>query len=543
MNSVVPTRTLGVLAVALTAAAGQAQVYSSSPAVAIPAIGTIQDSIVVAGAPTITDLNLILNITHSYDGDLDVILVPPAGNVYIHLTSDNGGSGDNYQVTRFDQQALASITTGAAPFVGTFLPEGGDVDWRAGATIALPGASLADLSALNGSSANGTWTLIIDDDTGGDFGTLNYWSLEVNGAEDPNGPSAPPSAVASVAPGEIIAGDDVLFTVTTQVGSNPAAAISSVTLDLSPVGGSSTEALFDDATNGDTTANDGVYSLAYTVAASSMRGDFALEYTVTDAASRTATGTVTLDVEAIPGDGVFSEVYPVLVDAGDMISTAAATPGEGALNAIYASLDANDTDIFAINICDPANFSATTNPLVEGGTADTQLFLFDSAGIGITHDDDIPDGQPGDDTGLSRLGSDFVSALAPGVYYLAVTSYNRDPVDAGGALIWTNTPFNTERAPGGPGAANPLAGWTGTTAATGRYTINLTGTCFGEGGGSSCPSCAADYDQDGGVGGSDVAAFFADFEQGATCADVDQDGGISGADVAAFFGVFEAGGC
>lgn len=62
-------------------------------------------------------------------------------------------------------------------------------------------------------------------------------------------------------------------------------------------------------------------------------------------------------------------------------------------------------------------------------------------------------------------------------------------------------------------------------------------TCIG------CAPCPADYDQDGGVTGGDLAAFFTDFEQGATCADVDQDGGVTGADLGVFFAAFEAGGC
>lgn len=61
--------------------------------------------------------------------------------------------------------------------------------------------------------------------------------------------------------------------------------------------------------------------------------------------------------------------------------------------------------------------------------------------------------------------------------------------------------------------------------------------------GSTCPGCAADYDQDGGVTGGDIGAFFVDFEQGLPCADVDQDGGVTGGDLAFFFSVFEAGGC
>lgn len=59
----------------------------------------------------------------------------------------------------------------------------------------------------------------------------------------------------------------------------------------------------------------------------------------------------------------------------------------------------------------------------------------------------------------------------------------------------------------------------------------------------SCPACAADYDEDGGVTGADLAAFFADYESGDACADVDADGGVTGGDLAFFFAAFEAGGC
>jgi len=59
----------------------------------------------------------------------------------------------------------------------------------------------------------------------------------------------------------------------------------------------------------------------------------------------------------------------------------------------------------------------------------------------------------------------------------------------------------------------------------------------------ACPACPADYNQDGGVTGDDIAAFFADFEAGSGCADTNVDGGITGDDIASFFSVFETGGC
>lgn len=57
------------------------------------------------------------------------------------------------------------------------------------------------------------------------------------------------------------------------------------------------------------------------------------------------------------------------------------------------------------------------------------------------------------------------------------------------------------------------------------------------------PRCAADFNDDGGIDGADVDAFFAAWEAGDAIADVNRDGGIDGSDPAAFFEVWEAGGC
>ncbi|MBX3409703.1 MAG: hypothetical protein KF859_07430 [Phycisphaeraceae bacterium] len=63
-----------------------------------------------------------------------------------------------------------------------------------------------------------------------------------------------------------------------------------------------------------------------------------------------------------------------------------------------------------------------------------------------------------------------------------------------------------------------------------------------------CPGCTetpcvADFNQDGGVDGADVEAFFIAWEAGDGSADVNQDGGIDGSDVEFFFIQWEAGGC
>ena len=56
-------------------------------------------------------------------------------------------------------------------------------------------------------------------------------------------------------------------------------------------------------------------------------------------------------------------------------------------------------------------------------------------------------------------------------------------------------------------------------------------------------TCFADFDQSGGVDGSDVDAFFAAWVNGDAAADVDQSGGIDGADVDLFFIQWSNGGC
>ena len=55
--------------------------------------------------------------------------------------------------------------------------------------------------------------------------------------------------------------------------------------------------------------------------------------------------------------------------------------------------------------------------------------------------------------------------------------------------------------------------------------------------------CFADFNQDGGVDGADVVAFFTAWESGDSTADVNQDGGVDGSDISTFFVAWEAGGC
>lgn len=251
-------------------------------------------------------------------------------------------------------------------------------------------------------------------------------------------------------------------------------------------------------------------------------------------------GTLTITAPTPPQPGTWFEANDGGGDAGDLSATAQAVTGSGPCPAIVGNIvSTTDVDMYRINICDPGNFSATT---VNNDTSgDTQLFLFNDNGTGIVMNDDDPSGAGGL---RSRLSNAFTASLSPGTYLLAVSRYNTDPQDSGAQLLWNNTPFAVERAPDGPGAANPVASWTGTSA-TGSYTITLTGVCRGAGG----PRCVADINNDQGVDIQDLVAFLVGFEDGnASVSDLDngtrtgtQDGAVDINDLIYFLIRFEAG--
>jgi subtilisin-like proprotein convertase family protein len=123
-------------------------------------VGVTSTLAVTAGPTSIAKVTVALSITHTFDSDLSITLISPTGTSVL-LSSWNGGSGNNYTSTVFDDAAGISITVGAAPFTGTYRPE-------------------AALSTLNGQNANGTWQLKVVDDASLDVGSLVSWSITVN---------------------------------------------------------------------------------------------------------------------------------------------------------------------------------------------------------------------------------------------------------------------------------------------------------------------------------------------------------------------------
>ena len=138
-------------------AAPVTKTFSSTTQLAIRDNATTTQKMNVTTTGTIKDLNVKVNLLHTYDGDLVITLVSPDGSRVL-LSNRRGGTGDNFRNTVFDDQASGSVVNGAAPFTGSFRPE-------------------ALLSSFNGKAVNGNWTLEVRDAAAMDVGTLLSWDL------------------------------------------------------------------------------------------------------------------------------------------------------------------------------------------------------------------------------------------------------------------------------------------------------------------------------------------------------------------------------
>jgi uncharacterized protein len=106
-----------------------------------------------------------------------------------------------------------------------------------------------------------------------------------------------PSGTGNAAPAAVFAGANSLLTVTVTPGTDPASTGITVAADLAAIGGSTPQAFYDDATNGDVTANDNVFSFQATVSSGTSAGLKTLPITIADAESRTGSASINLVVK------------------------------------------------------------------------------------------------------------------------------------------------------------------------------------------------------------------------------------------------------
>lgn len=156
----------------------------------------ISSSITVNSAPfsTITDVNVRLNITGGYNGDLYAYLthdgataillnrIGTSGGGTIQGTYGFSGAGMNVWL---DDSAADIHTTGGNGFLsGTYGADGRNASPNN--LGAINGAGRTQLLAgFNNQSVFGSWTLLVVDANGGAQSTLSSWDLEITGVPEP----------------------------------------------------------------------------------------------------------------------------------------------------------------------------------------------------------------------------------------------------------------------------------------------------------------------------------------------------------------------
>lgn len=140
--------------------------YPRAPALAIPDNDTtgVADTVTVPDSFLVYGMSVDVGITHTWIGDLRIRLENVATGEQINMWNRQCTSTDNINATFID----GGLTTLCADIP----PGGAQVD----PTVAGLGPAF---STLDGTPAAGDWRLIVDDNFGGDTGTLNTWSLNL----------------------------------------------------------------------------------------------------------------------------------------------------------------------------------------------------------------------------------------------------------------------------------------------------------------------------------------------------------------------------
>jgi subtilisin-like proprotein convertase family protein len=179
--------------------------FTNNTVASIPAgnpVGVTEQFTVSGLGGSVTNVQLQLDITGGFNGDLYAYLVDPAGQMAVLLnragvTSGNpfGYSDAGFNITlaatgndiHYYDSYTPTITGGQ--LTGTWAADGRNIDPQSAGSVfgsTLPTAGLNLYSGLNGGDMNGTWTLFVADMVaGGGSPTLNSFVLTIMTVPEP----------------------------------------------------------------------------------------------------------------------------------------------------------------------------------------------------------------------------------------------------------------------------------------------------------------------------------------------------------------------
>lgn len=153
-GTVSPTETFNYIVDAIV----YADRCSQTTPVPIPVNTTTYNEISVSDVGRIYDVNVMIDITHKVDRELEIYLIGPDSTT-VTLADECGNTGDNYTQTTFDDEAVLIIYEGVPPFTGSFKP-------------------VMPLKSFRNKYTDGIWKLKINElNTYNPGGSLNSWCL------------------------------------------------------------------------------------------------------------------------------------------------------------------------------------------------------------------------------------------------------------------------------------------------------------------------------------------------------------------------------
>lgn len=127
---------------------------------------TVNSTLAVTDNLTLTDVNVSVNITHSWVNDLTLTLISPTGTAVQLVARPCANSALNDINATFDDAGVPLVCANNPAISGTVKPT-------------------QVLSAFNGQSSAGTWTLRVLDSANQDGGSIVGWSLNPCGVQIP----------------------------------------------------------------------------------------------------------------------------------------------------------------------------------------------------------------------------------------------------------------------------------------------------------------------------------------------------------------------
>ncbi|MDB6024302.1 MAG: hypothetical protein JWM68_525 [Verrucomicrobiales bacterium] len=212
------------------------QTFSNSGVILITAVGAASPypvNIAVAGVTgSVSKVTVIVsNLSHAFPEDVDMLLVSPTGQKIV-LMSDAGAGNTISNVTlKFDDSGTI-LPQSSKIASGTYAP----TDYSPADAFQAPapaGPYASSLCVLNGLNPNGTWSLYIVDDSGGDAGRIDGgWSLSFVVATTVTN-NVDLAIQAGATPDSLLTGSNITYTINV-ANSGPGAANNVVLSDLLP---------------------------------------------------------------------------------------------------------------------------------------------------------------------------------------------------------------------------------------------------------------------------------------------------------------------